>query len=93
MTVREFKKMVAEIDAADDDCEVLMPMDSPMPGMFAFEGVCPGVSGMIELGACPEWLIANDANNGKPMRALLIAPHSFHDDDDQQAHKAKEILN
>lgn len=81
MTVREYKKMIAEIDACDDDCIVLMPKQTDLPG-FAFEGVCPSISGMIELGPCPEWADNDAENAGKPIRALLIAPHSFHGEDE-----------
>lgn len=80
MTVREFKEMIAAIDASDDDCMVLAPMATDLPGVFAFEGVCPGVTGMIELGPAPQWIHGNDINLDKPIRALLIAPHSYHDD-------------
>lgn len=84
MTVREFKNMVAAIDPADDDCIVVTPMKTDLPGIFAFEGVCPGVSGMVDFGPSPDWIQSFDSNNGQPMRALLIAPHSFHDEDEHE---------
>lgn len=91
MTVREYKKIIAAIDEADDDCLVITPVPTDLPGIFAFESVCPGISGMIELGPSPDWIAGSDANNGKPMRALLVAPHSYHDEGEHE--NIQEKLN
>ena len=84
MTVLEFKKMVNDIPAADDNCLVLMSVKTDLLGIFAFEVVCPGVSGMVELGECPPYMKEQDIFEGKPARVLLIAPHSMHDEEEHE---------
>lgn len=94
MIIRDFKKMVAAIDESDDDCFVVVPIFTQFRGVMAFEAVCPSVSNVVEFGPSPEWIKGCDANDGKPMRALLIAPHSFHaNDDDSAAHPEEAEKN
>lgn len=95
MTVREYKKMIAEIDPVDDDCIVLMTTKTDLPGVFAFEGVCQGVSGMVELGPTPDYMPEDSRGSSSKelMRVLLIAPHSYHDDEEDMHVNDKPALN
>lgn len=89
MTVKELRELLNNISSEDDNCEVVMPMQTNLPGIFAFEGVCSGVTEMIIFGPCPTYIENNNGREG--MRALLIAPHSYHDED--QHERTQEILN
>jgi hypothetical protein len=80
-------------DPENLDCQVVMPFKTDMPGMFAFEGVCPGVSGMIEIGPSPNFMDDHREDKTQEMRAFLVAPHSMHDEchhdkDDVEKQKA-----
>lgn len=99
MTVREMKALINAIAPEDDDCIVLTPISTDLPGVFAFEQVCPGVTGMVMLGPSPGLYTGNPMNHDKEIRALIIAPHSFHedgfeeDDDSEAANRIDETLN
>lgn len=96
MTLRELNEMVQDAikeDPANLDCQVVIPKETDIPGMFGFQETCPGVSGMITIGPAPE--IMDDARQEdkyEEMRAFLIGPHSLHDDDEHEEEKQK-ILN
>lgn len=92
MTVRELKKLINSIVEDDLDCECIMPIISDIPGMHAFEGVCSGVTEMMTLGPPPEFVGAENDVFPEGTRVLLIAPHSFHEENEHED-KGKEQLN
>jgi len=77
-TVKDFKKLVAAIPQEDDDCPVVAPFKTDIPGLFAFEGICPAVTEVITVANCDNILEARNCN--KEIRVFLIATHSFHED-------------
>lgn len=87
LTVRKLLEILNESiteNPADIDCIVVLPMKTDIPNMFSFEEACPGVSEIIEVGPAPDWI--NDGrgeNKHEPMRVFLIAPHSFHGDNEK----------
>lgn len=97
MTLRELNEMVQEAikeDPANLDCEVVIPKETDIPGMFGFQDACPGISGMITVGPAPEYMDdARKDNKHEEMRCFLIAPHSMHGDDEHEEEEKQKILN
>lgn len=95
MTVIELLNLLLEIDPADHNCVVVMPIRTDLPGVFAFEGVCPAVTEMITIGPVPEYM-EQDSRPGDPQqefRALLIAPHSLHEPNEHGDTNVNQTLN
>jgi len=94
MTVRQLRDYLNTLPESDMDCECVLPMESPIHGMFAFQGVCPGVTEMIELGPVPEYIKDLEGlPQQENQRVLLIAGHSFHDEEESDEDIHKKILN
>lgn len=91
MTIREMKQLINEVEENLLDCPCLIQVESPMPGMFAFEEVCPGLTEIITLGPPPEFVNANKETFPEGQHALLICSHKFHGDDEHE--KGNEALN
>lgn len=93
MTLRDLQQMIEEAvkeDPANLDCMVVLPKETHIPGLYGFEDVCPGISGMIEVGESPAYMDdARKENKDKPMFVFLIAPHSMHDDSAHETEKQK----
>lgn len=77
MNVREFKALVNAIPVEDDDCPVVAPLKTEIPGLYCFEGICPAVTEVIEVAKSENILEVRTCN--ETMRVFLVAPHSFHD--------------
>lgn len=97
LTVRQLRDYLNTLtDDADLDGPCVMPIKTEMEHMFAFEEVCPAVTEMVTLGPAPKFMPdARDSEGDKEIRALLIAPHSFHDeiDEDGDDTEKQKILN
>lgn len=64
------KDLINSIDERDLDFPVIMPANGGIQGLFAFQDICPGHTGMVELGPT--------SFNEIPFRyAFLVAPHNF----------------
>lgn len=80
-------------DDSDLDAPVVLSMQTDMQHIFSFEEACPGVSEMITLGPAPIYMPDGRQDGTIEMRALLIAPHSFHDTVEGEEDHHKKTLN
>lgn len=93
LIVRQLRDYLNTITDEDDlDAPVVLPMRTDMPHLFAFEEACPGVSEMVTLGPAPIYMPdGRQDGSTMEMRALLIAPHGFHEEDKHE--ETKKTLN
>lgn len=93
MTLRELREMVEEAikeDPSNLDCEVVIPKETDIAGLFGFQETCPGISGMITVGPSPEYMDdARKEGKDQEMRCFLIAPHAMHDKDVHEEQRQK----
>lgn len=86
MLLHELDEIIQRIKAENPDdmnCIVVLPFKADIPGVFGFEGACPAVTEMITIGEAPQWIDDQRGENKlEEMRAFLIAPHSFHQDNE-----------
>lgn len=77
MTIRELEDYIKTIPEHEKDLDVVIPMETSILGMFAFQDACPGATQMIDIGPAPDFINDSRENKNKEMKALLIAPHNF----------------
>jgi hypothetical protein len=83
MTVGELRALLKGVP---DDMQVYVPIESGVPGAFAFEQACPGISGVIEFGP-PAAPFGQEVPEEQPDdKAFLVAPHSFNPDHHKDGH-------
>lgn len=80
LTVRMLRDYLNSLtEESDLNSPCLMPVQTDMPHIFAFEEVCPTVTEMIDIGPAPDYMPDSRQGEGNlSIKALLIAPHSFH---------------
>lgn len=97
LTVRLLKEYINSLPDSDLDCSVVLPYlgKDALKNVFMFEEACAGVSEMIIIAEAPDMYDdARGENKNEPMRALLIAPHRYHESDFyEQEIKRKEQQN
>lgn len=92
LTIRMLEEICKNIpdDEKDNPVILLSPKVAPIPGVWAFEEACPGVSSFIELG--PPVKSIMDSHEGPQFtKGLLIAPHRMHDEMEQDGEEGKEM--
>ena len=96
LTIRMLEQLCHDVPDDMKDLPVIVPSSHKptIPGAFAFEEVCPGISGLIGLGPSFEF-IEQDEVYKNLRHAFLIAPHSFHENEDEinDDEEKQKILN
>lgn len=91
LTVRQLRDYLNTLtEERDLDAICVLPVKTDMNHIFAFEEVCPEVTEMIDLGPAPVYLPDGRQDGTAEMRVLLIAPHSFHENEEEHT---KQALN
>lgn len=96
LTIRMLEQLCHDVPDDMKDLPIITPSNKTpaIPGTCVFEEACPGISGLIGLGPSFEFIEQDEAY--KDLRhAFLIAPHSFHENEDEinDDEEKQKILN